>query len=180
MFFEGFITGILKWLYGLVKWWIVPPRSMVFTLILALILNIVSASFQKLLVDVDELRRSLKKVKEFNELKKKALLTKDKKLMAKVKKEEPAILKIQLEISKKQMMPTFILLPLILVFWWIFYPFFTAMPVVKLPFSVPFLSLFHGDHILSNDLLGFLGWYIIVSYSLYPFVQKLFRIPSLS
>ncbi len=170
-------SAINRFLYDLVKWWLIPPRSTVFVFLLAFLINLVSTAFIRLMIDVDRLREKMREVKKFNELKKKAQETGDKKLLIRVKKEEAKVLRTQLEISRMQMTPSLILLPLILVFWWLLLPFFGSMPVVKLPFSIPFLDLLHGGTDLTNDALGFLGWYMLVSFVLNPLIQRLFRIP---
>ncbi|RLE52465.1 MAG: hypothetical protein DRJ33_03735 [Candidatus Methanomethylicota archaeon] len=149
--------------------WLTPPYSTLLVFLLAAFLAVSSSLITKALVDVEKMARHMKEITEWRKEYMQALKSGDQKLIAKMKKREASIKRMQSEMSKQQLKPlaaTFV--PFILI-WWVFNGVFRGSIVAISPIPLPFV----GYH------LDFISWYIISSFGLTTLVQKLLGVSTL-
>ncbi len=154
---------------------IYPPGSIIFLTFLALFINLFVNLISKREIDYQRMRELQKIVKEYNELQKQLLRNPDdKKLKKKIDRMKPKANAAQAEITKMSMRPMlYTTIPIIAIFW-ILGGMYREIPVVQLPFPLPFVvDYFHGDSALSSVTLGYLGYYIIASYFFSMILQRI-------
>lgn len=154
--------------------------------IISTIIAFVITLANKLLVDQERLQYLQKEMKEYQQEMMKAQKSGDAKLMADVQKKQSKFMDIQKEMmfnSFKPMIVTFV--PIIIVFYWM-----AGNPLingsgfyVQLPlfgyyvFLVPFFQwlsqlLYHSTVITPFATIGWLGWYILVSFAMSMVFRK--------
>ena len=162
--------SIVTWLIEVLgPTWRTPPYSTLLVFLLAAFLAISSSLITRALVDVEKMSRHMKEVTEWRKEYMQALKSGDQKLIAKMKKREASIKKMQSEMSKQQLKPlaaTFI--PFVLI-WWLFNGVFKGSVVAVSPIPLPFVGYY----------LDFISWYILSSFGLTTLVQKLLGISTL-
>ena len=153
---------------------IYPPGSIIFLTILAFLINLFVNLISKREIDYDRMRELQKIVKEYSELQKQLLRNPDdRKLKKKVERMKPKANAAQAEITKMSFRPMLYTTVPILAIFWILGGMYREIPVVKLPFPIPFIiDYFHSDSALSSVTLGYLGYYIIVSYFFSMLLQR--------
>jgi uncharacterized membrane protein (DUF106 family) len=111
-----------KWFQGIAEWiarngWNDLPISALVITIVAVIIAIISTTATRLLTDVDSLKDSMQKVNEWNQKRKRAMQTADKKLWLGVKRDEERIKKMQSSMMFKRMKPMlFTTIPFLVIF----------------------------------------------------------------
>ncbi len=149
-----------------------PPYSVLFLTVLALGISAGTILLNRRLIDYEKMRRNRQIVKEYTELKRKALLSGDKKLERKVEKMTPAYQRAQMEISRASFRPLlYTTIPMLLIFWalrGIYY----EVPVVRLPFEIPMIDMIRKT-VFSPDVVGYLGYYIMASYFFTLILQRI-------
>ena len=114
-FWTDWLDAIANWIT--VNGWNDFPTSVAVLTIIALLISIFSTTISRLLTDVDALQDSMKKVNEWNQRRKKAMQTADKKLWLSVKRDEERIKKMQSSMMFKRMKPMlFTTVPFFIVF----------------------------------------------------------------
>ncbi|HDI47065.1 MAG TPA: DUF106 domain-containing protein, partial [Candidatus Methanomethylia archaeon] len=97
----------------------------------------------------------------------------DKKALAKLKKREPAIKRMQAGMTRQQMKPFAVTFIPFVILWWLFNGVFiengAPIMVARLPFPLPFLG----------DNLTFFWWYILSSFSVTTLIQKIFNVSTI-
>ncbi|HID17236.1 TPA: DUF106 domain-containing protein [Candidatus Bathyarchaeota archaeon] len=140
------------------------PNSTLLILAVAASLSLTSTLSNRLLVDIERMKRVMKEVsawrKEFEEAKK----SKNKQLLSKVMKKQQAIMRLQGKMMWDRMKVSFIFL---LPFWIVFIilsRFYGTQPVALSPFSIPILLSGRVDEAYGAIQLSFVSWYIICSF----------------
>jgi len=148
------------------EWLSHPPYSTLFTLAVALAVALVTSLLNRKFIDREQTAVWQREINKWNAEKNIAKRTGDKKLLAKVKKQEARILQIQSKMfyqSMKTSLSTFI--PLIII-WQILIGFFTWIPVARLPG-------FFTDQPLD---LPFFYWYLICSFFIQTLLSRIFGV----
>jgi len=145
-----------------------PPVAtlLIFFVNLALATGISLA--EKKLVDVEEMKRVMKRVKEWNQKYREALKKKDQRALEKLLREQREISMIQFKFMSRRMVFS---VPSIIVFWVLLYA-YDGATVARLPFYIPF----QVAYVSSGNSLNFISWFILTSLVLYSVVQKLLGI----
>ncbi|MCE5213197.1 MAG: EMC3/TMCO1 family protein [Methanobacterium sp.] len=158
--------------------------------IIATIVAFLITLANKLLVDQDRLQYLQKEMKEYQQEMMKAQKSGDPKLMAEMQKKQSKFMEIQKEMmfnSFKPMIVTFV--PIIIVFYWMAGNPIIAHFYVQLPtfgyyiFLVPFFqwiaTMFYPvGAVTPFATIGWLGWYILVSFAMSQMFRKLMGIKS--
>ncbi len=146
------------------------PLAAILILLLTIIMSAISAAATRALVDVDVMRRRNVELKEWQTAYSAAMRSKDEKAIAKLKKKEPAIKRVQTEMSKDQFKPLMVTMIPFFLFYYIFAAVFgnNQLIVAYSPLDIPFVG--------SN--FNFWIWYFITSFSVSPLIQRLFGMPN--
>ncbi|MHA1734595.1 MAG: EMC3/TMCO1 family protein [Promethearchaeota archaeon] len=178
--FESSWDQFLSWIAG-------PPGSMVFVLLLALGISLLSAVLSRLLLDVEQMKRQQKLVQEHQEKKKELqkLETENprkyRKEYVRWKRRDKSIQKIQQSMSLQRLKPTCIqFLPMIILFFIIrnFYGLNPIAappmnPVGEFPAFLLNMMMAHSDTVaMSDGWINFTAWYFLCSLSLNSIVQR--------
>lgn len=153
-----------------------PPGSLILLTSLALSISLGINLINRRTIDYGRMRELQKIVKEYTELQKELLRNPDdKKLKRKLEKMKPQFDAARGEISRMNLRPMlYTTLPIIVIFW-LLGSFYADVPVINLPFPLPWiLDYFHGNAGLSNQTLGYLGYYVIVSFLFSAIFQRVF------
>jgi uncharacterized membrane protein (DUF106 family) len=146
-----------------------PPLSSITVIGISIMVCMITIGANYLLLDVEKLRQQTREINEWNLQMRQAILSNDKKQIAKLKKKEAYIRELQANVTAQRMKPTLIfMIPL-----WIFFIIFAAVfnnpaygYVVVTPFPIPF----------AGDKLNFGSWYILCSILILPILQKIFKL----
>lgn len=141
------------------------PNSTIFILALALLLSFITNLANRLLVDVQKLRRLSKEVAAWREEFDRARKSGDKQLMAKVAKKQQSMMKLQSKMMWDRMKISFIFIIPFWIIWIILSSFFGNSTVAKSPFTIPW--------ILGSEL-SFAAWYILCSFAISLPLSRLF------
>mgnify|MGYP001772595785 CR=1 FL=1 len=153
-----------------------PPGSIIFLTTLAFLISLIINLVNKRTIDYGRMRELQKVVREYTELQKELMRNPDdRKLKKKLDKMKPQFDAARAEISRMNMRPMlYTTLPIIVIFW-LLGSFYTDIPVLNLPFPLPWiLDYFHGNSGLSNQTLGYLGYYVIASFLFSSIFQRIF------
>ena len=137
-----------------------PPTSTIFILVLSMFLSFITSLANRLLINQEQLRAWRKEVADWTSESREAARSGDKKLLAKVKREQPRILQLQGKMTKQSMKVSFIFMIPFLLLWYLFLnPTFTnpvtgPVIVAHIP-SIP--GFWSGD-------LPFYLWYLFCSF----------------
>ncbi|MFQ6095518.1 MAG: EMC3/TMCO1 family protein [Candidatus Bathyarchaeia archaeon] len=146
------------------EWLLNPPASTFFTVALASAISLVTTILNRKFVDWKQITAWKREIDKWNAERRLAKKTGDKKLLAKVKKQEPRMLQMQSKMFSQQMktsMVTFI--PLIII-WQVLMGFFQSFPVARLP------GIYVGEFIE----IPFFYWYMICSFFTHTILSKVF------
>jgi len=152
-----------------------PPGSIIFLTVLALSISLGVNLVNRRTINYERMRELQRIIREYTELQKELMRNPgDKKLKKKLDKMKPQFDAARGEVSRMNMRPMlYTTLPIILIFW-LLGSFYTDIPVINLPFPLPWiLDYFHGNSGLSNQTLGYLGYYVIVSFLFSSIFQRL-------
>lgn len=114
-FWDNWFKGLTNWMieHGLNQ----RPTSAWIIALTSVLLAIISTTITRVVSDVDALKESMQKVNEWNQRRKKAMQTADKKLWLSVKRDEERIKKMQSSMMFKRMKPMlFTTIPFLLIF----------------------------------------------------------------
>jgi len=146
-----------------------PPLSAITVMGISILVCMITIAANYLLLDVEKLRKQTMEINEWKLQMRQAILSNDKRQIAKLKKKEAYIKELEASVTAQRMKPTFIfMIPL-----WIFFIIFAAVfsnpeygYVVVTPFPIPF----------AGYKLGFGSWYILCSILILPILQKIFKL----
>jgi len=169
-------NALVSYVYELLLPFKDPPMSAIFVILLSGAISLISTVSTFLISDVKRIKRYQKEINRFNKMKQDAEKTGDKKLMAKVRRLEPAIMKKQSEIMGMRLKPLLVyMIPLILLFA-ILSGFYTE-PVAYIPFDlsvwVPIFGGFLGSKTDGLFGISFFAYYFIWSFFLSTLINKI-------
>ena len=147
----------------MMDWLVLPPNSIIFITALSAVISLAVSLVNKKIVDYDKMALYQKTVKEYMEIKKQHMKTKDKKLERKLKRMEPRYREAQAELSKMSLKPMMYTTLPILIMFFVLAGIFVEIPLAKLPFPFPFMGYFHGRSVFQDDVIGYIGLYMIAS-----------------
>ena len=180
-FWDNWFRGITDWItkHG----WNQRPTSAWFIAIVSVFISLLSVIVTRLLVDVEALNEDMKKVNEWNQRRKRAMETADKKLWLKVKRDEEQIRQLQSRMMMKRMKPTLVtFIPFLLIFS-IIRSAFSGHYYAWLPFNMggfPWIGGAHwfgqptGDEPLGYSKVPFSLWYFITAFAFGSLLSRLF------
>ncbi len=153
-------------------WIVFPPGSFAFLTLLAFLITLFVQLVNKKTIDYKKLRRLNQIQKEYYELQREFLRTGDKKIKKKMEKLKPDVDRARAESFSMSMKPMlYVTLPLLII-WQLLSPLYREVPIVKLPIEIPFLVIFRRNSSLSTNVLGYFGYYMLVSYLFSFILQK--------
>ncbi|HRR53767.1 MAG TPA: EMC3/TMCO1 family protein [Candidatus Methanomethylicus sp.] len=171
-FLYEIFNGIVVAISNALGPWNDYPLATITILLLTILMSTISTVATRMLVDVDVMRRRNLEMREWQSAYSKALRAKDEKTVAKLKKREPAVKRAQAEMSKDQFKPLLVTMVPFFIFYYIFSAVFGYNQVVVAysPISIPFVG----------EQFNFWVWYLISSFSMSAFIQRLFKMPTYS
>lgn len=114
-FWDPWFTGIADWISS--NNWNELPTSALFIALTSIFLASISTFATRLILDTDALKESMQKVNDWNQKRKTAMQTADKKLWLSVKRDEERVKKLQSSMMFKRMKPMlFTTIPFLLLF----------------------------------------------------------------
>ena len=167
----------------------IPEVTLVIT-VLAMVVAAGSGISRRLLTNVEETKRLSSQVSTFNKDLRQAMMKGDKAKETKLKKKQPQMKKLQAQIAKDNMKPTFAFLIPIMLIWWVGLPAlvgpdWTSIPAASSPISLnilPFWPLDRVTHEVSTSVglhthsLSVFAWYLITSFSFQGVMSKIFKL----
>ena len=149
------------------EWLLTSPSSTFFTIVLALTVSLATNLLNRKFVDREQMMAWQSEIKRWNTDRNLAKKTGDKKLSAKVKKQQPRILQMQSKMTSQQMKTSLITFVPLIIMWQVLMGFFQATPVARLP----------GVYIGELIELPFFYWYIICSFFMSTLLSRIFGTP---
>jgi len=114
-FYDEWFRAIADWITA--NGWNDLPNSAVTIAVISILIAIISTTITRLATNVDDLKESMQKVNDWNQRRKKAMQTADKKLWLSVKRDEERIKKMQSSMMFKRMKPMlFTMIPFLVIF----------------------------------------------------------------
>jgi uncharacterized membrane protein (DUF106 family) len=138
---------VVQWLVGI-------PSSTFFIMVLAFGISFATSLSNRLLTNRDQLRAWNKEIRMWREDSMKAAKSGDKKLLAKVKKQEKHVMQLQSRMMWQSMKTSMLWFVPLLLMWYIFLP-----AIVNMGEAVAFIPWFSGVFPLSVFL-----WYLLCSF----------------
>jgi len=142
----------------------VLPYSTIFITFLAFATSLLTTLLNRKFIDRKLLAEWQREIAEWNARRELAKKTGDKKLMAKVRKQEIRIMQIRAKISGQQMKTTLITFIPFLAMWWILIGFYGNTPVA-------FIPLLWG-----RTGIPFFFWYVICQFFFNFLLSKIFKV----
>ncbi|NPD87165.1 MAG: DUF106 domain-containing protein [Asgard group archaeon] len=182
-FWDQWLNSIAQWIAGN-NWNDRPTSALVITLI-AIMLSIFSTTVTRLLTNVDELKESMQKVNDWNQRRKKAMQSADKKLWLSVKRDEERIKKMQSSMMFKRMKPMlFTTIPFLLLFailrraytghYYAWLPFnLSEFPWIGVSWTEPYTDPATG---VRYAKVPFTLWYFITAFAFGSLISRLFGV----
>ncbi|MHA1259004.1 MAG: EMC3/TMCO1 family protein [Candidatus Heimdallarchaeaceae archaeon] len=181
-FWDNWFQGIAQWISN--NGWNDFPTSAGVIVVVSLLISLFSVAATRLLTDVEALKESMQKVNEWNQRRKKAMQTADKKLWLSVKRDEERIKKMQSSMMFKRMKPMLVTT----------IPFFIIFAILRqayrdhyyawLPFNIGQFPWIGGTswfqpwefegHWYSKA--PFTLWYFIVSFAFGSIISRIFGV----
>jgi len=151
---------------------LLPPYSAISIVLLALGVSVGVSLVNRRTMDREKLRMLMDIKREYEELLRKYRETKDRKIEKKLKRLEPKYAVAQREVMLMSMKPgMYTLVPLLVIFW-LLRGAFMEIPLVRLPFPVPFIWLLRGNTVFADSVVGYLGLYILASFAFSTILQR--------
>ena len=182
-FWDTWFNGITQWIEA--KGLNLRPTSAWAIAVVGVIIAIISTIATRLLTDVDALKDSMKKVNEWNQRRKRAMQTADKKLWLSVKRDEERIKKMQSSMMFKRMKPMlFTTIPFLLIFA-ILRNAFQGHYYAWMPFNLgnfPFIGntpWFETTDAVAGHLYSkapFTVWYFITAFAFGSLISRVFGV----
>jgi len=137
----------IEWLTGI-------PNSTFFILFLSFAISFATSLSNRLLTNIEQQRAWSKEIAEWRADSLKATRTKDKKLMAKVKKQERHVMQLQSKMMWQQMKRSFLWFIPLMLMWYVFLP-----QIINMSETVAYLPWLSGELELNVFL-----WYLFCSF----------------
>jgi len=142
----------------------VLPYSTIFITFISFISSLVTTLLNRKFIDRRLLAEWQKEIAEWNAKRELAKKTGDKKLMAKVKKQEIRIMQIRAKISGQQTKTTLVTFIPFLIMWWILIGFYGNNPVAFIPL------------LWERTGIPFFFWYVICQFFFNFLLSKIFNV----
>ncbi len=184
-FWDNWFQGIAEWIAR--NGWNDLPTSALVIALVSVLIAIISTLATRLLTDVDALKESMQKVNEWNQKRKRAMQTADKKLWLSVKRDEERVKKMQSSMMFKRMKPMlFTIIPFMVIFailraaypsgefghYYSWLPFnIGGFPWLGNAWTAPFE---YDGHFYSK--VPFTFWYFTVSFAFGSIITRLFGV----
>jgi len=97
-----------------------PPASTIFILFLSMLLSLITSLANRFLINQEQLRASRKEVADWTSEFREATKSGDKKLLAKLKRQQPRITQLQTKMTWQSMKVSFIFMIPFLLLWYLF------------------------------------------------------------
>ena len=146
------------------EWLAVIPSSTLFILLLSFAVSFATSLTNRFLTNREQLKAWTKEIKEWREDSMKARKTGDKKLLAKVKKQERHVMQLQSKMTLQSMKTSFLWFIPLMLMWYVLLP--QIVPVSAIVAYIPWLS---GEFPLSVFL-----WYLLCSFLASALFTRLF------
>jgi len=148
------------------------PLAALSIILITIAMAALSSATMRLLVDGPSLKRRMAELQAYNNERMRAMRAKDQKALDKLKKRQPAMSRLQAEVQREQLKPTFFTFVPFIIFYYIFSGVFGFNQVVVAysPITLP----------LVGDTFNFWTWYFLTSIAVSPFIQRLFNVPTVS
>ncbi len=146
-----------------------PPRiplSTLFTIGMAVVISLVSATTGKLLVDYEMVRQNMREFQAYQRELNKARKEKDEQELAKLMKKQQAMTKLQARASMEQMKVTAVTFVPFLLLWYLMSAVLGHVTVAQAPFPLPYLG----------TKLIFWQWYFLCNFAMSLPMYKIFGI----
>ncbi len=146
-----------------------PPRvplSTLFTIGMAVVISLVSATTGKLLVDYEMVRQTMREYQAYQRELNKAKKENDTQTLSKLMKKQQAMAKLQARASMEQMKVTAVTFVPFLLLWYLMSAVLGGALVAQSPFPLPFL----GTHLV------FWQWYFLCNFAMSLPMYKIFGI----
>lgn len=148
------------------EWLAVIPSSTLFILLLSFAVSFATSVTNRFLTNREQLKAWTKEIKEWREESLKARKTGDKKLLAKVKKQERHVMQLQSKMTLQSMKTSFLWFIPLMIMWYVLLP--QIVPIGEVvAFLPPLPPLFSGE------LTVFL-WYLLCSFLASALFTRLF------
>lgn len=142
------------------------PSSTLFTIGVAIVISLASATTGKLLVDYEMVRQTMREVQAFQRELNKARKEKNEQELAKLMKKQQAMAKVQARASMEQMKVTAVTFVPFLLLWYLLSAVLGTAIVAQAPFQLPFV----GIHLV------FWQWYFLCNFAMSLPMYKIFGI----
>ena len=148
------------------EWLAVIPSSTLFILLLSFAVSFATSVTNRFLTNREQLKAWTKEIKDWREESLKARKTGDKKLLAKVKKQERHVMQLQSKMTLQSMKTSFLWFIPLMIMWYVLLP--QIVPIGEVvAFLPPLPPLFSGE------LTVFL-WYLLCSFLASALFTRLF------
>ena len=115
-----------------------PPASTIFILFLSMVLSLITSLANRFLINQEQLRAWRKEVADWTSEFREATRSDDKKLLAKLKRQQPRITKLQSKMTWQSMKVSFIFMIPFLLLWYLFLtPLYGGVPAVAYIPGIP-------------------------------------------
>jgi uncharacterized membrane protein (DUF106 family) len=162
----SFIDDIVAWFVSALLPYDHIPQSTLFTVGVAIVLGLMSATAAKLLVDYDMVKSSMREFQEWNKALQKARKANDNQSVGKLMKKQQAMTKLQARASMEQFKVTAVTFVPFLVLWYLLSAVFGRSIVAISPFPLP----------LAGSQLSFVSWYFLSSFAVNFPIMRIFGI----
>lgn len=139
-----------------------PPYLTFFVVLIAFILSFVTAVFNRKIIDRQLLAEFQKEIAEWRAQMEIAKKTGDKKLMAKLKKQEVRIMQMRAKVSSQQLKVILITFVPFMVIWWLLIPYLHK--------AAAFIPLFGA-----KTNIPFFLWYVVCSFFFHIIFSKIIK-----
>lgn len=136
------------------EWLAAIPYSTFFVMFLSFVVSFATSVTNRVLTNREQLKAWTKEIKEWREESLKARKTGDKKLLAKVKKQERHVMQLQSKMTLQSMKTSFLWFIPLMIMWYVLLP--QIVPISEIVAYIPWLS---GEFPLSVFL-----WYLLCSF----------------
>jgi uncharacterized membrane protein (DUF106 family) len=148
-----------------------PPTSTIIVTLMALLVNLISASARRVLVDINKVRRITAEVKAWREELMKAVKEKDTTKIEKLKKKEKVMNELQAKMFWENMKPSlFFMIPFLLL--WYLMSATIGLDTIVAVSPIPIYLLFFTI----GPELNLWWWYLISSFAFSTMIMKLFKV----
>lgn len=114
-----FLNPVIDWFYRFLSTYKLnePPYATFTLIVVSIIVTLMSYGATVLTMDMDEFNKTMRKVNDFNQKRKRAMQTANKKLWIEVQRKQKEIQALQMDMMMKRFVPTFItIIPFIIMF----------------------------------------------------------------